>query len=177
MQNTPSKQQTKQKYKPNHQQTGSPPHSALPIRGKTSKQTKRKHSAVSHPIGSSHRPLDQPWEGRNQKEERIQHWSLGKRDFKHSKLKENNEKSGKYYTDEGTNQKHRSPNTWRGNRQTTWYTNTLTLNTLILRKGPHVYTEPLCCTLETKTTLQRWSKPLKTKYRKWKNQLTKTLEN
>ena len=31
-------QQTKQKYKPNHQQTGLPPHSALPIRGKTNKQ-------------------------------------------------------------------------------------------------------------------------------------------
>jgi len=30
-----SKQQTKQKYKPSHQQTGLPPHSALPIRGKT----------------------------------------------------------------------------------------------------------------------------------------------
>ena len=33
-----SKQQTKQKYKPNHQQTGLPPHSALPIRGKTDKK-------------------------------------------------------------------------------------------------------------------------------------------
>ena len=33
-----SKQQTKQKYKSNHQQTGLPTHSALPIRGKTSKQ-------------------------------------------------------------------------------------------------------------------------------------------
>ena len=32
-----SKQQTKQKYKSIHQQTGLPPHSALPIRGKTSK--------------------------------------------------------------------------------------------------------------------------------------------
>ena len=31
-------QQTKQKYKPNHQQTGLPPHSALPIRGKTNKK-------------------------------------------------------------------------------------------------------------------------------------------
>jgi len=28
----------KQKYKPNHQQTGLPPHSALSIRGKTNKQ-------------------------------------------------------------------------------------------------------------------------------------------
>ena len=35
---TSSKQQRKQKYKPNYQQTGLPPHSALPIRGKTDKQ-------------------------------------------------------------------------------------------------------------------------------------------
>jgi len=40
VQDTSSKQQAKQKYKPNHQQTGLPPHSALPIRGKTNKQTK-----------------------------------------------------------------------------------------------------------------------------------------
>jgi len=39
VQDTSSKQQTKQKYKPNHQQTGLPPHSALPIRGKRKKQT------------------------------------------------------------------------------------------------------------------------------------------
>ena len=37
VQDTSSKQQTKQKYKPNRQQTGLPPHSALPIRGKTNK--------------------------------------------------------------------------------------------------------------------------------------------
>ena len=36
MQEASSKQQTKYKY--NHQQTGLPPHSALPIRGKTNKQ-------------------------------------------------------------------------------------------------------------------------------------------
>jgi len=36
-----SKQKTKQKYKPRHQQTGLPSHSALPIREKTNKQTKQ----------------------------------------------------------------------------------------------------------------------------------------
>jgi len=40
VQDASSKQQTKQKYKHNHQQTGLPPHSALPIRGKPKKQTK-----------------------------------------------------------------------------------------------------------------------------------------
>jgi len=39
VQDPSSKQQTKQlNNKPNHQQTGLPPHSALPIRGKTNKQ-------------------------------------------------------------------------------------------------------------------------------------------
>ena len=38
MQDASPKQQTKQKYKPNHQQAGVPPHSALPIRGKANKQ-------------------------------------------------------------------------------------------------------------------------------------------
>ena len=38
MQDTSPKQQTKQKYKPSHQQTRLPPQSALPIRGKTNKQ-------------------------------------------------------------------------------------------------------------------------------------------
>ena len=35
---------------------------------------------------------------------------MGKGDFK-----KNNEKAEKYYTNEGTNYKHRSSNKWRGN--------------------------------------------------------------
>ena len=50
VQDTSSKWQIKQKQKPNHQQTGLPPHSALPIRGKTNKQIKTQHK--SHPIQS-----------------------------------------------------------------------------------------------------------------------------
>jgi len=53
-----SKQQTKQKYKANHQQTRLPPHSALPVRGKTNKQTKTQYKY--YPIQSLHKPLDQP---------------------------------------------------------------------------------------------------------------------
>ena len=78
-----SSKQTKQKYKPSHQQIGLPLHSALPIRGKTNKQT-NKNSAQISPYTSSHKPLDQPWEGRNQKEERIQPCSLGKGELKHN---------------------------------------------------------------------------------------------
>jgi len=47
MQEASSKQQAKQKYKPSHQQTGLPPHSALPIKGKTNK---KKPQHKSHPI-------------------------------------------------------------------------------------------------------------------------------
>ena len=71
MKDAASKQQLKQKYEPNHQQTGLPPHSALPIRGK-SKQNKTKLSKKAHPIQSLHKPLDQPYESRNQKKEIIQ---------------------------------------------------------------------------------------------------------
>ena len=41
MQDASSKQETKQKYKPNHQRTGLPLHTALHIRGKTNKQTEK----------------------------------------------------------------------------------------------------------------------------------------
>ena len=40
-----------------------------------------------HPTGTLHKPLDQTYKDRNQKKERIQPWSLEKRDLKHSKLK------------------------------------------------------------------------------------------
>ena len=70
MQNTSCKQQTKQNYKPNHQQRRVTPHLVLLIRGKTNKQTKTQHKY--HPIRSLHKPLDQLEEGRNKKEERIQ---------------------------------------------------------------------------------------------------------
>ena len=39
MQDDSSKQRTKQKYKPNHQQTELPPHSDLSIRGETNKNS------------------------------------------------------------------------------------------------------------------------------------------
>ena len=47
MQDASSKQQTKQKYKPNYQLTGLSPHSALPIRGKTNKQINKNSAQIS----------------------------------------------------------------------------------------------------------------------------------
>ena len=73
MQDGSSKQQTKQKYTPNYQQKGLPPHSALPSRGGLKKKKKKKNQHKSHPIRILHKLLDQPKEDRNQKEERIQH--------------------------------------------------------------------------------------------------------
>ena len=51
MQDASSKQQTKHKYKTNHQQTGLPPHSALTIRGKQNKtkQTNKQKTAQISP--------------------------------------------------------------------------------------------------------------------------------
>ena len=63
MQDTSAKQQTKQKYKPNHQHIGLQPHLILPIRGKTNKQQQQKKKKKQHKyhlIGSSDNPLDQP---------------------------------------------------------------------------------------------------------------------
>ena len=105
MQEASYKQQTKQKYKPNHQQTELAPHSALPIRGKTNKQIS-KNSAQISPYKKLTQTTGPTLEGRDQKEERIQPWSLGKGYLKHKKLKNNinkNEKAEKYCTNEEIN--------------------------------------------------------------------------
>ena len=41
---------------------------------------------ISHSIQRLHKPLNQPYEGRNQKEERVQPGSLGKGYLKQNKL-------------------------------------------------------------------------------------------
>ena len=46
----------------------------------------------SHHTQNSHKPLDQPYKGRNQKKERIQPQSLGKVDIKYSKLRKKEKK-------------------------------------------------------------------------------------
>ena len=101
MQDTSSKQQTKQRYKPNSQQTGLLPYSALPIRGKTNKDMKTQHK--SHPIRSLHKPLDQTERGetKRKKEFNLEDWE--KEISNIISEKNNNEKAGKYHTNEGTN--------------------------------------------------------------------------
>ena len=47
---------------------------------------KKKPQHISHSIQRLHKPLNQPYEGRNQKEERVQPGSLGKGYLKQNKL-------------------------------------------------------------------------------------------
>ena len=100
--------QTKQKYKLSHQQIELSPHSALPIRGKTNKQTKPQHK--SHPIQSLHKHWTnlRRAETRKKKEFNLEAWE--KETSNTVSLKKNNEKAEKYYTNEGTNEKYGSPN-------------------------------------------------------------------
>ena len=56
MKDISSKQQTKQKYKPNHQQTDLPTHSALPIRGKANEQTKTQLTQTTGPNLGGQKP-------------------------------------------------------------------------------------------------------------------------
>ena len=103
MQDTSSKQETKQKYKPSHQQRGLWPHSALPIIGKTNKQNSAQIS-LSMKLTQTTGPVlgGQNPKGRKNSpffKERIQ-LSLKpvKEELKHNNLKRNNEKVEKYCT-------------------------------------------------------------------------------
>ena len=91
MQDASSKQQTKQKYKPNHQLTGLPPRSALPIRGKTNNKNSAQISWNTKLIQTTGPTLGrQKPKGRNNSDflkERIQ-LSLREGDLKHNNLKE-----------------------------------------------------------------------------------------
>ena len=94
MQDPSSKQQTKQKYKPSHQQTGLPPHSALPIREKTNKQKQHKLTKTTGPTLGGQKP-------KGRKNSTLK---PGKRRPQTQQVKKkNNEKAEKYYTNEGTN--------------------------------------------------------------------------
>ena len=103
-----SKQQTKQKYKLNHQQIGVPPDSALPIR---EKQT-NKNSAQILPYAKLTQTTGPILGGQKSKEkrnstlikERIQISLMpGKGDLKHNNFKKNNGKAEKYCSNEETN--------------------------------------------------------------------------
>ena len=92
MQDVSAKQQTKQKYKPNHQETGLSPHSAWPIRGKTNKQKLSRNLNLYKAYTTTGPTLGgQKPKGRKKstffKKEFNLPSSLGKGDLKHNKLK------------------------------------------------------------------------------------------
>ena len=86
VQDASSKQQTKQKYKPNHQQTALPPHSALPIRGKTNIQ---KWSVQISPYTKLTQTTGPTLEGKRQKGRENSTLKPGKR-RPQTQVKENN---------------------------------------------------------------------------------------
>ena len=88
MQDASSKQQTKQKHKPSHQQTGFPPHSSSPIRGKTNKQT-NKNSAQISPYTKLTQTTGPTLEGKRQKGRENSTLKPGKR-RPQTQVKENN---------------------------------------------------------------------------------------
>ena len=98
MQDASSKQQTKQKYGPNHQQTGLPPHSALYIRGKTNKNL-----AQISPYTKLTQSTGPTLGGQKPKGRKNSTFKPGKRRPQTVSLKKKNEKAEKYYINEGTN--------------------------------------------------------------------------
>ena len=88
----------KQKHKQNHQHTGLPPHTAIPIRGgKTPPSTRMQAQFTPNTKPTLNTGLTLPTGGRNQKQEEIQTWSLGKGDLKHNNLKKKKWKGKKKY--------------------------------------------------------------------------------
>ena len=102
MQNTSYKQQTKKNYKLNHQQTELPPHSALPIRGKTNKQ-KLNTNFTLYKAYTNHWTNLRNTETERKKEFNLEAWEKETSSTVRLKNNNNNEKAEKYYTNEGTN--------------------------------------------------------------------------
>ena len=100
MQDASSKQQIKQKYKPNHQKTGLLPHSAKLIRGKTDKQ-KLGTNFTLYEAHTNHWTNLKRSESKRKKEFNLEAWE--KETSNTIRLKKNNEKAEKYYRSEGTN--------------------------------------------------------------------------
>ena len=96
----------KQKYKPNHQQTGLPPHSALPIRGKTKQASKQTNKKLSKNLTLFKTYTNHSTNLRGAETKRKKEFNLEdcKKEISNTiSLKENNEKAEKYHINEGTN--------------------------------------------------------------------------
>ena len=99
MQDTSSKQQIRQKYTPDHQQTGLPPHSALPIRGKAKKLSTNLTLCEAY---TNHWTNLMRAETKRKKDFNLKAWEKETSNtisFKNN----NNEQAEKYRTNEGKN--------------------------------------------------------------------------
>ena len=99
MKDDSSKQQAKQKYKPNHQQTEVPPHSALPIRGK--KKTKLSANLTIYEAYTNHWTNLRREETKRKKGFNLVAWEKETTNtVSFFLINNNNEKAEKYYTNE-----------------------------------------------------------------------------
>ena len=89
------------KYKPNHEQTGLPPHSALPIRGKASKRKLSPNLTLYEAHTNRWTNLRRA-DTKRKKEFSPEAWE---KETSNTIIKNNNnnEKAEKYYTNEGPN--------------------------------------------------------------------------
>jgi len=74
VQDTSSKQQAIQKYKQNHPQTELPPHSALPIRGKTKNKQKLSTNLTLYEAYTNHWTNLRRAETKRKKEFNLEAW-------------------------------------------------------------------------------------------------------
>ena len=122
-QDTSSKQQTKQKYKPSHQQTGFTTSLSLAHQRKNKQKLStnltlyKAYTNLWTKLTRAETKKKKEFNLEAQEKETSNTISKKKKKRKKERKKE---KAEKYYRNEGTNQKHRSPNKWRGNRQTNW---------------------------------------------------------
>ena len=93
-----NKQNKTKQNKTNHQQTGLPPHSTLPIRGKTNKQKLSKNLSLYEGYTNHWTNLKRT-ETKRKKEFSLEAWEKETS----NPINKNNEKAEKYYTNEGTN--------------------------------------------------------------------------
>ena len=150
MRDASSKQETKQKYKLSHQQTGLPPRSALPIRRKTNKQ-KLSTNLTLYEAYTNHWTNLRRAETKRKKKFNLEAWE---KETSNTISKNNILKRQR----NNTQMKEQTRNT------------EVPINEEVIGKLPEKVFRIMIVKMIKK-------KPLKTKCRKCKNQLTKTYKN
>ena len=113
-----SKQQAKQKYKPSHRQTGSPPHSALPTSRKTNNKQKTSTNLTLSKAYTNHWTNLRRGEIKRKKEFNLEAWEKETSNAISLKKKKKKERKGREILHKWRNKL--ETNKWGGNRQSTW---------------------------------------------------------